>query len=92
MKKLALLTILLFCFATIAKAQDEQPDYCKQISRDTDATAGKRTYLSPEGNIIVKSECTAAGQTITINFNVTDIPLSEETGLFTSDKHRTDHE
>ncbi len=83
MKKFYLLAVLLLCFATLTRAQTEdQVDYCKMISRDTDATSGKHTYQSPEGKIWLKSEVTAAGQTITLNFNTTDMALHEEGGLF----------
>jgi len=85
MKKGFLLIALLLCLATFARAQvtdDQQPDYCKQISRDTDATAGKHTYESPFDKMIIKSVVTSAGQTITINFNTHEMAFSDEAGLY----------
>jgi len=80
-----LITLILLCLAAITRAQtanEPAPDYCKQISRDTDATTGKHTYQSPFDKICIKSEVTATGQTITINFNTHQIELSEEAGLY----------
>ena len=85
MTKYYLLTALLLCLAPIARAQtanDQQVDYCKQISRDTDATTGKHTYQSPFDKISIKSEVTAAGQIITIDFNTHEMAFSDEAGLY----------
>jgi len=84
-KSCYLITLVLLCLAAMAKAQStgEPPvDYCKQISRDTDATTGKHTYQSPFDKICIKSEVTTAGQTITIKFNTHQMELSEEAGLY----------
>ena len=85
MKKDHLFIGLLLCLSSLARAQvadDPQIDYCKQISRDTDAVTGKHTYESPFDKMIIKSVVTAAGQTITINFNTHEIAFSDEAGLY----------
>ncbi|OCX52666.1 hypothetical protein BEL04_14565 [Mucilaginibacter sp. PPCGB 2223] len=85
MKKSFLLIAVFLCLATLTRAQTaDEPavDYCKQISRDTDAAAGKHTYESPFDKMIIKSVVTSAGQTITINFNTHQMELSEEAGLY----------
>ena len=83
MKKIYLLLIILLSVITLAKAQtEEKVDYCVQISRDTDAAQGIRTYQSPEGHISIKSQVSAAGSTIAITFSNKEFVLYEDEGLF----------
>jgi len=83
MKNIYLLVTVLLSFITLAKAQtEEKVDYCVQISRDTDAAQGIRTYQSPEGRISIKNQVSAAGSTAAITFSTKEFALYEEEGLF----------